>query len=180
MSPVFPSRIKIKVSSCPLCRWQTEQWREGDGGVEMTLLLCLHNSLSCIDSVSLSGARVSEKVNLVLTLQVRPVWDSGKDPSIHGSAGLWDFRGSHFKRKEGRALGEFCFVASGLHSWPRRGWLNIIDAFLFCRHRGKTATWCCHHGSAAGEAGRVSSLSRFLLTLVHGDQFRQALIETSS
>lgn len=62
--------------------------RERQRGREMTLLLCPSNSLSCIDSVSLGRAGVSEKVNSGVTLQVRPVWDRSGDPVIRGAAVL--------------------------------------------------------------------------------------------
>lgn len=78
---------------------------------------------------------------LGVTLQVRPVWDASGDSVIQRAAVLWDLSGSHFKRREERSL-----VPSPVSCIldPRLSWLNIMDAFLFCPERIKTATWCCH------------------------------------
>ena len=101
-------------------------------------LLWPANSLSCIDSVSLGRAGVSEKVNSAVTLQVRPVWERS------GEGGPCDSEGSRRARtsprvplqKEGGEINlwqEFCPLASGPHSWPRRSWLNIAHRFSsFC------------------------------------------------
>lgn len=53
---------------------------------------------------------------LGVTLQVRLVWDMSGDSVIWGDP----------LQKEG---GEIACVRNGLHSWPRRSWLNIMDSF---------------------------------------------------
>lgn len=153
-----------------MCHYQTVLWTEGDREGEMTLLLCPPNSLSCIDSVSLGRAGVSEKVNLGWPsrlgqsgIRAEILWFK-KPPCSEISVGPTSKGG-----RRDHLCQEFSFLASGLHSWPRRSWLNIMDAFLFCRQKIKTATWCCHHWICGIGAGRVSLLPHrhFLIPLCH-------------
>lgn len=152
---------QIKVSSCALCLWQTGVWRKGDSEAEAALLLCTHNSLSCIDSVSLGRARVSEKVNLGWPSRLGRSGMWVTDPVFQGAAALWDFSGCHFKRREESSLGGFSSLTR-LHSWPQRGWLNITDAPLSCHQRIRTATWCCCHwirGRGSQHSEHITSFS---------------------
>ena len=95
----------------------------------MTLPLCPPNSLSCIDSVSLGRAGVSEKVNLG--------W-----PSRLGQSGIrveiLRFKeppcseisvGPHFKRREERSL------VSGI-LFPRQ-WAAFLTPAELVKHRGR-------------------------------------------
>lgn len=131
--------MKIKVFPCLLCDYQTVLWTERAREGEMTLLLCPSNSLSCIDSVSLGRAAFSEKVNLGWPcrlgqsgIRVEILW-FGEPPCSGISVGPTSKGG-----RRDHLCQEFCSLASGLHSWPWRSWLNIMDAFLFCRQRIKT------------------------------------------
>lgn len=144
----------------------------------MTLLLCPPNSLSCIDSVSLGRARDSEKVN--------SEW-----PSRLGQSGIWA-KILWFKElpcseislgptsKGGRRdhlCQEFCSLASGLHSWPQRSWLNIMDAFLFCGQRIKTETWCCHHWFCGGVGRQRKLITTQTLSCPAGVRFKGCCLD---
>lgn len=152
----------------------------------MTPLLCPPNSLSCIDSVSLGRAGVSEKVNSGWPsrlgqsgIRAEILW-FGEPPCSEISAGPTSKggRGDHLCQ-------EFCPLASGLHSWPRRSWLNIMDRFPLLSSENQDSNlmlpplnlW---QGSRRSKLITTQTLSHPPVSAWRGAAAQEALIETST
>lgn len=119
-------------------------------------LLCAPNSLSCLDSVSLGQHWRLWESKLGVTLQVRPVWDTGGDSGIRGAAVLGDLGLARPTSKGGRRdrlCPEFCSLAS------RAAFLTPAELL---KHRGYPSSPdsppCCFcHGAESGQRPDVAT-----------------------